>query len=98
MSKSRRRRRRSSQAAAPVALGVLLGALLGAVVGVVEATRHVRAPATTHSDGYAVPPEDTEEHDPLVVGPLLGLVGGALVGAGIGGLCHTLRRLRGPSC
>ena len=79
-----------------MALGVLLGALLGAVVGVVEATRHVPAPATMHSDGFAVPPEDAEEHDPLVVGSLLGLVGGALVGPGIGELYLGLRRLRGP--
>lgn len=81
-----------------MALGVLLGALLGAVVGAVETTRHVPAPVTTHSDGYAVPAENTEEHDPLVVGPLLGLVGGALVGAGVGGLYLGLRRLRGLSC
>ena len=80
-----------------MALGVLLGALLGAVMSVVEATRHVPAPATRHSDGYAASPEDTDEDDPLVAGPLLGLVGGALVGAGMGGLYHGLRRLRGSS-
>ena len=76
MTVSRRRRLRSSRAGARLVLSAILGELLGAVVGLVVAPRrHVGATVeiTKPSYGNASDTSDTEDSDPLVAWPLLGV-------------------------
>jgi hypothetical protein len=75
-----------------MAFGVIGGALAGALVAALGVMHDVPGPGARLRDAYAVPAQDDEEHDPLVTGPLLGLAGGAVAGAGIGTLYGRLRR------
>ena len=93
--KSRRRYWRSSRAGLHLALGVLLGEFLGAVVGVMEGAHHLQViAAAKHDDGYA---SDVEDDDALVAWPLLGMLAGAIAGAGAIQLGRGLSRVRGQT-
>jgi hypothetical protein len=82
----------ASERSGRIVVGVLLGALLGSLVGLLEGAHEIRAAAMTQRYGYA---SDTEDDEPLVTWPLLGLVAGAIGGSGAGRLYHGLRRPRG---
>jgi len=70
-----------------IVVGALIGGLLGSLVGLMEGVHQIRT-AATQSYGYA---SDSEDRDPLVTWPLLGLVAGAVGGVGGGQLYQTLR-------
>ena len=91
---------RPSRASSHLALGVLLGAVLGSVLGAVIAKNHIPVvfPGTAETaTRYSADTPDDEtdgEHDLVLSSGLLGIVGGAIVGAGGVGLCHGVQRLR----
>lgn len=79
MGKSRQERRRSAALASYTAVGVLAGGLLGAMLGAVAGARYVPAAEVSHGE-RAFEPRTIEGSDPLVLGPLLGLLSGMFVG------------------
>ena len=75
---------------------ILLGEILGMSIGGWEAVRPARSHFVDDSV-YAARPDDdaaddADERDPMVVLPLLGLVGGAIVGAAAGQIHLAARR------
>ena len=78
---------RFSPSGGHVVMGALIGALLGSLVGLMEGAHQVST-AAIQSYGYA---SDTEDGEPLVTWPLLGLAAGAVGGVGAGRLYQTLR-------
>ena len=78
---------------------VLLGEILGMSIGGWEAARSARSHFVDESVFAARPDDDAaddaDERDPMVVLPLLGLVGGTILGAGAAQIHLAARRWHG---
>jgi len=85
-----------------LAVYVIVGQVLGMSLGGLKASRQVQAHIPIHSAVYAPASdpggqdeEDTDEHDPFVVWPLIGLVTGTIVGASVANIHLIARRGHG---
>lgn len=97
MKSSKRARRESSKTWSELAVGVLVGGLLGAMVGAVEGAKRVPFPSPAPEAGYAAQAQESEHSDPLVVGPMIGMLGGIVAGVMSAGVLRMIRKFSSGS-